>query len=136
MVIKLIVHLYHSLNKRIIMKAIKITNLVSTGLLSALLLMSAGMYFFQHDMMKELFESFGFPTYIIYPLAMAKICAVIVFWLPNATKIKEWAYSALFFELILAFFAHYMIGDDPMGAALAIVLLAVSYITYTKLQQA
>jgi hypothetical protein len=32
------------------MKAIKVTYWISTGLLSALMLMSAGMYFFNHSM--------------------------------------------------------------------------------------
>lgn len=114
------------------MKAIKITYWVSTGLLSALLLMSAGMYMFDNETIKGLFESFGFPTYIIYPLAIAKILAVITLWVPNLSKLKEWAYSALFFEFILAFFAHYMINDSPAGAVMAMLLLTVSYITYSK----
>lgn len=99
-----------------IMKTIKIINWITTGLLSAMLLMSAGMYVFDNDTISALFESFGFPTYIIYPLAFAKVLAVIALWAPNMPKLKEWAYSALFFELILAFFAHFMIDDSPAGA--------------------
>lgn len=114
------------------MKAIKITHWISTGLLSALLLMSAGMYLFNHDMVKGFYENFGYPTYLIYPLAIAKILAVITLWLPNISTLKEWVYSALFFELLLAFFAHYMIGEDATGAVLAEGLLAISYITYIK----
>ncbi len=117
------------------MKAIKITNWISTGLISVLLLMSAGMYVFNHEMVKELFESFGYPTYIIYPLALAKLLAVITLWMPNMPKLKEWAYSALFFEFILAFFAHFMVSDGGEGGAvIAMLLLAISYITYTKRQ--
>lgn len=54
------------------MKTVKIIYWISTGLLSLLLLMSAGMYVFDHNTVSEMFVSFGYPTYIIYPLAIAK----------------------------------------------------------------
>ena len=111
------------------MKTNKIIYWASTGLLSALLLMSAGMYFFDNDVVSGMFTSFGYPTYIIYPLAVAKMGAVAVLLTQKQSKIKEWAYSALFFEFILAFFAHFMIGDgEQMGAVMAMTLLIVSYI--------
>ena len=78
-------------------------------------------------MVSGMFQNFGYPTYIIYPLAAAKVAAVIVLLTQKQSKLKEWAYSALFFEFILAFFAHYMIGDGGQTAAvIAIVLLSVS----------
>ncbi len=116
------------------MKKTKIVYWLSTGLLSALLLMSAGMYLFNNAEVSKLFTSFGYPLYIIYPLAAAKIAAVAVILSQKQSTIKEWAYSALFFEFILAFFAHYMVGDgDQMGAVIALVLLIASYITGRKL---
>ena len=116
------------------MKTKKIIYWVSTGLLSALLLMSAGLYVFNHEEIVGMFRSFGYPTYIIYPLAIAKVAAVAVLILQKQSTIKEWAYSALFFEFILAFFAHYMIGDgEQMGAVIAIILLVVSYVFGKKL---
>ncbi len=116
------------------MKKTKIVYWLSTGLLSALLLMSAGMYLFNNAEVSKLFTSFGYPLYIIYPLAAAKIAAVAVILSQKQSTIKEWAYSALFFEFILAFFAHYMVGDgDQMGAVIALVLLIASYIAGRKL---
>lgn len=116
------------------MKTTKIIYWVSTGLLSALLLMSAGMYVLDNATVSEMFKAFGYPTYVIYPLAAAKVAAVIVLLTQKQATIKEWAYSALFFEFILAFFAHYMIGDgEQMGAVIAMVLLIVSYIFGRKL---
>ena len=111
------------------MKTNKIIYWVSTVLLSALLLMSAGMYVFNNAAVSEMFKGFGYPTYIIYPLAVAKISAVIVLLTQKQSRIKEWAYSALFFEFILAFFAHVMIEDGgQMAAIIAVILLVVSYI--------
>jgi len=107
----------------------KIIYWASTGLLSVMLLMSAGMYVFNNAEISEMFKAFGYPTYIIYPLAIAKISAVGVLLSQKQSRIKEWAYSALFFEFILAFFAHYMISDgEQIGAVIAMVLLLVSYI--------
>jgi len=116
------------------MKTTKILYWVSTGLLSALLLMSAGMYVFNHAEIVAMFTSFGYPVYIIYPLAFAKISAVLVLLSQKQSAIKEWAYAALFFDFILAFFAHIMIGDgEQMVAVIAMILLIASYISGKKL---
>jgi len=116
------------------MKTTKIVYWSSTGLLSAMLLMSAGMYVFNNAEIQKMFEIFGYPVYLIYPLAVAKISAVVVLLTQKKSRLKEWAYSALFFEFILAFFAHYMVSDgDQMGAVVAMVLLLVSYIFGNKL---
>lgn len=115
------------------MKAQKIIYYVTTGLLSLMLIGSAAMYIFKNEDISQLFTSFGYPTYIIYPLAIAKISAVIVLWTKLKT-IKEWAYSALAFEFLLAFFAHFMIGDgEQTGAIIALVLLFTSYFTAKSL---
>lgn len=115
-------------------KTIKIIYWSSTVLLSALLLMSAGMYVFNNAEVAGMFTNFGYPIYIIYPLAIAKLVAVIVLLTQEQTTIKEWVYSALFFEFILAFFAHFMIDDgEHMGAILAMVLLLISYFFGKKL---
>jgi hypothetical protein len=114
------------------MKTKKIFYWASTGLLSALLLMSSGMYIFQNEMIQQLFTGFGYPTYLIYPLAALKISAVIVLLTQKNSRIKEWAYVGLFFDFVLAFFAHIMVGDgEQMAALMAIILLLVSY-AYNK----
>lgn len=115
------------------MKKNKIIYWVATGLLSLMLIMSAGMYVFNHEMVHEEFVKFGFPVYIIYPLAFLKVSAVAVILVSKMKKLKEWAYAGLFFDFVLAFFAHYMVGDgEQIGAVIAIVLLAVSYIYKNK----
>ncbi|MDT0552516.1 DoxX family protein [Urechidicola vernalis] len=111
------------------MKRDKIIYYIATGLLTAMMLMSAGMYVFNNEMIQGLFTSFGYPTYIIYPLAVAKVLGLIAIWSPNFKALKEWAYTGFFFDFVLAFFAHYMIGDgEQMGAVIAMVLLIGSYI--------
>lgn len=117
------------------MKATKITYYISTGLLTLLMLFSAGMYFFNHEEVATMFANFGYPTYIIYPYAIAKILGLVAIWFVSNKVIKEWAYAGFFFAFIFAFFAHIMIGDgEQMGAIFAFVLLITSYITYKKIQ--
>ncbi len=115
------------------MKRNKIIFYIATGLLTALLLFSVSMYFFNHDEVAIMFSSFGYPTYIIYPYAVAKLLGLGALWTPSFKAIKEWAYAGFFFAFILAFFAHFMIGDGEQGGALvAMILLVISYIFNKK----
>lgn len=110
------------------MKTQKIIYYVLTGLFTALMLFSTSMYIFNHEEIVKGFTSFGYPTYIIYPLAAAKLLGLITIWQPKYKTIKEWAYAGFFFNIVLAFFAHYMISDgEQMGALIALVLLLASY---------
>ncbi|TXE10863.1 DoxX family protein [Gelidibacter salicanalis] len=116
------------------MKTNKIIYYASTGLLTALLLFSAGMYFFNYDEVSKMFISFGYPTYLIYPYAVIKLLGLIALWSVSLKVVKEWAYAGYFFAFVLAFFAHYMIGDgEQMAAIIALVLLVVSYIYNKKI---
>lgn len=116
------------------MKRNKIIYYIVTGLLTAMLLMSVGMYVFNHEMVAGMFESFGYPTYIIYPLAAAKLLGLFAIWNPNFKTLKEWAYAGFFFDFVLAFFAHYMVSDGGQGGAIvALVLLLGSYVFSKKI---
>jgi hypothetical protein len=116
------------------MKKIKITYWISTGLLTAMMLMSAGMYFFNYEMISETFTNLGYPAYVIYPLGIAKILGLVAIWSGISKSLKEWAYAGFFFDFVLAFFAHLMIGDGEFGGAvIATILLFVSYFSWKKL---
>jgi len=116
------------------MKTYKITYWSATGLLSLMLIMSSGMYVFNNEAVQETFNALGYPSYLIYPLVVAKLTVVAVLLSQKSTIIKEWVYAALFFEFVLAFFAHVMTGDgDQFGAVIALALLLVSYFSGKKL---
>ncbi len=109
-------------------KTNKIIYLISTGLLTALMLMSVGMYIFNYEMISATFTKLGFPTFIIYPLAAAKILGLIAIWTKKSNTLKEWAYAGFFFDFVLAAAAHININDgEYLPALVAIVLLLVSY---------
>ncbi len=116
------------------MKVSKIVYWGSTGLLSALLIMSSGMYIFNNAAIHQAYQGFGYPTYLIYPLVVVKLSAVIVLLTQKNSLLKEWVYAGLFFEFVLAFFAHVMIGDgEQMGAIIATVFLILSYLYGKKI---
>ena len=110
------------------LKKEKIIYYISTGLLTLLMIMSIGMYLFNHDMMAETFTKLGYPSYIIYPLAAAKTLGLIAIWTNLSHTLKEWAYAGFFFDFILALSAHIHIADgEHMPAIIALILLSISY---------
>jgi hypothetical protein len=117
------------------MKINKIVYYISTTLLTLLMLFSAGKYIFNHEAVAAMFTNFGYPTYIIYPYAIAKLLGLIAIWFVTNKTIKEWAYAGFFFAFIFAFFAHVMISDgEQTGAILAMLFLITSYVTSKKIK--
>lgn len=107
----------------------KIIYYVSTGLLSAFMLFAAGMYVFNNAEVATLFGRLGYPSYIIYPLAVAKILGLIAIWSNYSKTLKEWAYAGFFYDFILALSAHINAGDGEWtGAAIALILWTGSYV--------
>ncbi|MBK3518137.1 DoxX family protein [Carboxylicivirga marina] len=107
----------------------KIIYWIATGLLSAMMLMSASMYVFNNAAIQDAFTALGFPTYIIYPLALAKLLGLVAILSNKSKVLKEWAYAGFFFNFLLAASAHISISDgEQMGAIMALVLLILSYI--------
>ncbi|TAJ12322.1 DoxX family protein [Marinilabiliaceae bacterium JC017] len=101
---------------------------IATGLFSLFMMMSAGMYLFYHQTVSESFIKLGFPIYLIYPLALAKILGIVAIITRLSPFLKEWAYAGFFFNILLAFSAHLNAGDGQFGPALvAMVLLITSY---------
>ena len=115
------------------MKNKKIIYWISTGLLTALMLFSAGMYIFNHEMVRTIFIGLGFPTFIIYPLAFAKILGLIAIWSERSKALKEWAYAGFFFDFLLALGAHLNVSDgEHVGAILGLLFLGVSYYSWKR----
>ena len=107
---------------------------ISTLGLCGLMLFSAQMYLFNFDVAAQFFESFGFPTDIIIPLAIAKLLAIF-FILWNKVKwLKEWAYAGLFFDLVLANYAHAKIPELSPFASVGLLLLLLSYFLGKKIR--
>ncbi len=110
------------------MKRDKIIYWVATGLLSLMMLGSAGMYLFNTAEVSTVFTTLGYPTHIIYPLAIAKILGLVAILTKRSATLKEWAYAGFTFDFLLAIAGHLYVKDGEfVGALMALVLLTVSY---------
>lgn len=99
-----------------------------------MMLGAAGMYIFNHPATAELFTKLGYPSYLIYPLAAAKILGVIAILTKKSKILKDWAYAGFFYVFMLAAAAHYFSGvPSPLAAIVALVLLIASYILDKKI---
>ncbi|GGX07240.1 DoxX family protein [Aquimarina muelleri] len=112
----------------------KIVYWITTVAMCAIMLYSAQMYFFNTEMVKGFFESFNYPSYIVIPLAIAKVMGVLAILINKIKWIKEWAYAGFFFDLVLAIAAHYYAGH-PVGLSVyAILILIISYTVGKKIR--
>ncbi|WP_281991529.1 DoxX family protein [Aquimarina aggregata] len=111
------------------MKTNKIIYRVTTVLLSALFIMGSLMYFFNYPRAETFFINLGFPTWIIYPLAVLKILGPIIILSRKSLFLKELAYAGFLFDATIAFFAHYLVSDgEYLFSILALTLTLISWV--------
>ena len=86
-------------------------------------------------MIRGFFEAMGYPIYLIYPMAIAKILGLIAIWGNFSKWLKEGAYAGFFFNATLAFFAHVLISaGPPLGAFFAFIFVLTSYFTGKRIR--
>lgn len=101
---------------------------IATVLLSALFLYSAFTYLTDTAVIEGHYQDYQYPSYLVVPMAISKIFAIIFILLRKPKWVMEWAYAGLFFDLVLATFAHYTINDPGITLPLVgILLLLTSY---------
>jgi len=115
------------------MTRLKIFYWIPTVLLCALMLFSAGMYLTKTEMVTGMFDALGYPSYLVIPLAIAKIAGVLAILTKWSKMLKEWAYAGFFFDMVLASVAHVSVDESPALALSGILLLALSYGFDTRL---
>lgn len=108
----------------------KIAYWISTGLLCLIYAGGAAAYLTQRPMVEEGFRHFGYPSYLITVLIVAKIAAPLAILSRVSVRLSDLAYAGMFFHLILAISAHLNAGDGGYLPALAgLGLLALSFLT-------
>lgn len=101
---------------------------IATGLLSALFLYSAFLFLTDTLVIQGHYQDYQYPSYLVIPMALAKILAIVFILLRKPKWVMEWAYAGLFFDLVLASFAHYRLGDPDLTLTLlGILFLLLSY---------
>ena len=80
----------------------------------------------------------GYPDYFAYALIICKVLGVFAIAFPKTpSKLKEWAYAGLSFNLIFAFISHACVDKNIGFMLLPLVflgILAVSYVYNNKIQ--
>jgi uncharacterized membrane protein YphA (DoxX/SURF4 family) len=114
------------------MKTTNVLYWISTGLLTALMLMSGVTNLLSVPEAVEGFKHLGYPAYLLPFLGVAKILGVLALLVPGFPRLREWAYAGFVFDLAGAMYSGFAVGD-PLGQwlpiAIGFVIIAVSYRT-------
>ena len=105
----------------------KIIYWISTVIMCGIFAFSAYMYFTKTEMIESFFKGFGFASWIVIPLAVAKVLGIVAVLTKQSRMLKEWAYAGFFFDAVLATSAHYVAGHGLLGMSMiALVATIVS----------
>lgn len=122
------------------MKSTNIIYWISTGLVSALMTLSAIPDIIKvPDAVEMVTKHLGYPSYFLPFIGVAKLLGSIAILVPGFPRIKEWAYAGFFFDLIAAVYSSISVGDSvgkwaPIFVGFALV--GCSYIYHHKRIQA
>lgn len=90
------------------------------------------------ELAKQGISHLGYPDYFRVMLTVFKVTGAIVLIVPQIKmRFKEWAYVGFGINFICAATSHWVVdgfGGDVIFPLVAFVLLAVSYVSYHRLQ--
>jgi len=112
----------------------KIIYWIATLLMFALMALAIVNYHLQYETMAGFFEAFGYPKYVVYPLAYLKLIALIAILTNRYRNLKDIAYGAYFINMVAATYAHLLAGDNPVHAYVGLVVIPVSYILSNRVR--
>jgi len=114
----------------------RIAYALSTGLLGLGMTFSGVMFLGFRGEVAPMFEQLGYPVYLIYPLAIAKLLGVAAILTRKSEMLAEWAYAGFFFDSGLAAMAHGMVGDlkEMLAALMVMIATLASYRLGKKLR--
>ncbi len=90
------------------------------------------------DTVKFMKDHLGYPNYFTVFIGVAKILGSVAILLPIPSRLKEWAYAGLAFDLAGAMYSVYSVdGLQPQSMILLVwvLLFALSYTFYNKLEK-
>ena len=117
-------------------KTTKIIFWVSTGLLALMFVGGAMGSFFDFENTLKEFTALGFPSFIIYPLAILKVLGAIAILSRLSSVLQYLAYAGIFYDILLAFGAHLSISDgEAFGTLIPLALCIVSFFFARKMEK-
>lgn len=115
------------------MKRDKIIYWTSTGIVSAMMILSSFMYLSKNPDLINNFKSIGFPLHFVMFLGTAKLLGSIALLVPGFEKIKEWAYAGFAFTFIGAVYTHLVTGTPFVIPLVVLIILGISYLFSKRL---
>ena len=103
---------------------------IITGLMAALMLLSAVPDVLRVPDALVVMNRLGYPQYLLPFLGTAKILGVAAVLAPGLPRIKEWAFAGLTIDVSGALYSHLSVGDPPgawLPAVIALALIGGSY---------
>jgi len=108
------------------MKKTNIFYWIITGLFSAFMLFSAFPDIISSADAIKFMNHLGYPNYIIPFLGFAKLLGIIAILIPGNSRIKEWAYAGLFFDLAGATYSA--IGTEGFQPSVLFMVLPITFL--------
>lgn len=115
------------------MRVRNIAGWVLTGLMAALMLLSAVPDVLRVPDALSVFRHLGYPSYLLPFLGTAKLLGVAAVLSPGVPRLKEWAFAGLTFDLTGALYSHLSVGDPPhvwLPAVVGLTLMSGAYAAY------
>src|SRR5690606_33258521 len=78
----------------------------------------------------KIITDLGYPAYLTPFLGVARILALLVIFIPNFRRLKEWAYAGLVFDLIGAIYSIIAVGGPAIHILIPIITLAIMLSSY------
>lgn len=84
------------------------------------------------------YKFIGFPLYMMNFIAVSRILALIVIWIPQFKRLKEWAYAGLCIDVVGAGYCLYMSSGNisyTLFPLLALAAILATYVFYHRLRK-
>ena len=109
----------------------KVAYWIVTGLMAALMILSAVPDVLVVEGAVQMFRHLGYPSYLLPFVGIAKILGVIAVLIPGLPRsLKEWAYAGLVIDLVGALYSHLSVGDSVVFWIFPIIALALVLASY------
>ena len=112
----------------------KIAYWLATAIMFYFMLFAIIKYHTSYEVMAGFFKSFGYPTYIVYPLAYLKLSALIAIATNYFNNLKEIAYGGYFINTCMALAAHLNAGHEPWHVYVLLPCIIVSYVLSNRVR--
>jgi hypothetical protein len=99
---------------------------VATGIIILQTAVAAYLNLTHHAFVAETIEHLGYPTYLLTILGTWRVLCVIALVVRGFSRVKEWAYAGLFFDLTGAVASHVAVGDKFSTLAFPLFLILLT----------